>query len=113
MISNSGQQLLAIITEILDLAKADADRLMLAEEEIEIDEVGQLASQIVRDMAERADIDFASESAAPLPRIIGDPAKLTQILVNLLSNAIKFTEAGGKVRLKVEHRGGRGMTLRV
>jgi signal transduction histidine kinase len=113
MIGSSGQHLLAIITEILDLAKADAGRLMLAEEELEIEEVVQLASQIVRNMAERADIDFVSESAAPLPRIVGDPAKLTQILVNLLSNAIKFTEAGGKVRLKVEHRGWCGMTLRV
>ena len=113
MIGSSGQHLLAIITEILELAKADADRLMLAEEEIEIDDVTKLASQIVQDMAERADIDFISESAAPLPRIMGDPAKLTQILVNLLSNAIKFTAAGGSVRLNVEYRDGQGITLRV
>src|SRR5690348_14028559 len=99
MIGSSGQHLLAIITEILELAKADADRLMLAEEEIDLDDVTNLASQIVQDMAERADIDFISESITPLPRIIGDPAKLTQILVNLLSNAIKFTAAGGTVRL--------------
>ncbi|HEX3536214.1 MAG TPA: hybrid sensor histidine kinase/response regulator [Stellaceae bacterium] len=113
MIGSSGQHLLAIITEILDLAKADADRLMLADEEVDIEDVVRLASQIVQDMAERADIEFVSESAAQLPRIIADPAKLTQILVNLLSNAIKFTAAGGKVLLQVEHRLGRGITLRV
>src|SRR5690348_8154982 len=62
MIGSSGQHLLAIITEILELAKADADRLMLAEEEIDLDDVTKLASQIVQDMAERADIDFISES---------------------------------------------------
>src|SRR6266436_3651710 len=76
-------------------------------------EVVELGSSIVQDMARRAQIDFRSEIEAPLPPMIGDPAKLTQILVNLLSNAIKFTAPGGKVRLKVERPAHRGITLRV
>jgi signal transduction histidine kinase len=48
-----------------------------------------------------------------LPQVIGDPAKLTQILVNLLTNAIKFTQPGGRVQLKVERHAHRGMTFRV
>jgi two-component system cell cycle sensor histidine kinase PleC len=48
-----------------------------------------------------------------LPPVIGDPAKLTQILVNLLSNAVKFTPAGGRVRLSVEQQAEHGITFRV
>jgi signal transduction histidine kinase len=113
IIGTSGRHLLAIITDILDLAKADADKLLLAEEEVDLAEVAQLSSQIVQDMALRARIDFGSDIDEPLPAVVGDPAKLTQIVVNLLSNAVKFTPAGGKVRLKVERRARRGITLRV
>jgi two-component system cell cycle sensor histidine kinase PleC len=45
--------------------------------------------------------------------LIGDPAKLTQILVNLLSNAVKFTPPGGQVRLRVGQRAHRGITFQV
>jgi signal transduction histidine kinase len=113
IIGSSGRHLLAIITDILDLAQADADKLVLAEERVDLGEVVELGSSIVQDMARRAQIDFRSEIEAPLPPMIGDPAKLTQILVNLLSNAIKFTAPGGKVRLKVERPAHRGITLRV
>jgi two-component system cell cycle sensor histidine kinase PleC len=68
---------------------------------------------MVQDMARGAQVDFASETEALLPMVIGDAAKLTQILVNLLSNAIKFTQPGGKVRLKVERSERRGLTFRV
>jgi signal transduction histidine kinase len=113
IIGTSGRHLLAIITDILDLAKADADKLLLAEEEVDLAEVVKLSSQIVHEMAQRAQIQFDSEIEEPLPAIMGDPAKLTQIVVNLLSNAVKFTPPGGNVRLKVEHNGRRGITLRV
>ena len=113
IIGSSGKHLLAIITDILDLAQADADKLVLAEERVDLGEVVELGSSIVQDMARRAQIDFRSEIEAPLPAMIGDPAKLTQILVNLLSNAIKFTAPGGTVRLKVERPAQRGITLRV
>jgi len=113
IIGSSGKHLLAIITDILDLAQADADKLMLAEERVNLSEVVELGSSIVQDMARRAQIDFRSEIEGPLPTVFGDPAKLTQILVNLLSNAIKFTEPGGKVRLKVARPAQRGITFRV
>jgi signal transduction histidine kinase len=113
IIGTSGRHLLAIITDILDLAKADADKLFLSEEKVDLDEVVELGSQIVQDMARRAEIDFSTEIANPLPELVGDAAKLTQILVNLLSNAIKFTQPGGRVRLKIERRPHRGITFQV
>ena len=83
------------------------------EEQVEIGDVVELGSKIVQDMADRAQIEFVSEIDEHLPPMIGDPAKLTQILVNLLSNAVKFTAPGGQVRLKVEQRVHRGITFRV
>ena len=113
IIGTSGRHLLAIITDILDLAKADADKLFLAEEKVDLAEVVKLSSQIVHDMALQAQIDFDSDIDELLPPILGDSAKLTQILVNLLSNAVKFTPSGGKVRVAVERSANRGITLRV
>jgi signal transduction histidine kinase len=113
IIGDSGRHLLAIISDILDLSKADADRMMLAEERVEIEDVVELGSKIVEDMARRARIQFVSEIEEKLPPVIGDPAKLTQILVNLLSNAVKFTPPGGQVRLRVGQRAHRGITFQV
>src|SRR5437870_824117 len=79
IIGSSGRHLLAIITDILDLAQADADKLMLPEERVNLSEVVELGSSIVQDMARRAQIDFRSEIEGPLPTMLGDPAKLTQI----------------------------------
>ena len=113
IIGDSGRHLVAIITDILDLAKADADRLLLTEEQVEIAEIVELGSKIIEDMARRAQIEFVSEIKKPLPAMIGDPAKLTQILVNLLSNAVKFTAPGGTVRLTIEQPLSQGITFRV
>jgi signal transduction histidine kinase len=113
IIGDSGRHLLAIITDILDVSKADADRMMLAEERVAIEDVVELGSKIVEDMARRADIEFVSKMEDGLPPVVADPAKLTQILVNLLSNAVKFTAAGGKVHLSVEHRATHGIIFRV
>ena len=112
LIGDSGRHLLAIITDILELSKSDADRLQLAEERVEITEIVRLSAKIVEEMARRAQIQFASEVEEGLPSVIGDPAKLTQILVNLLSNAVKFTAPGGRVRLAVGQRQ-RGIIFRV
>ncbi len=111
IIGASGRHLLAIINDILDLAKADADKLSLVEEQVDLAEVVGLGSKIVQDIARQARIDFASEIVEPLPQVIGDPAKLTQILVNLLTNAIKFSDPGGRVRLKVEEAPDQGVTF--
>jgi signal transduction histidine kinase len=113
IIGASGHHLLAIINDILDTAKADADKLRLIEQKVDLAEVVGLGSQIVQDMARRAGIDFASEIEGPLPKVIGDPAKLTQILVNLLTNAIKFSQPGGRVRLKVGQAPHQGVTFSV
>jgi signal transduction histidine kinase len=101
IIGASGRHLLAIITDILDLAKSDANRLALAQEPVDVGRVVYLSSTIVQEMARKAQVEFVSEVEDGLPDLVGDQAKMTQILVNLLSNAIKFTAPGGMVRLNV------------
>src|SRR6266478_8871762 len=110
VIGDSGRHLLAIINDILDLARDEANRLIVAEEEVEIARVVDLSSRIVQELAVKAEVDFVSETEDFLPPVVADPAKLTQNLVNLLSNAVKFTAAGGKVHLSVEHRATHGIT---
>ena len=113
LIGDSGRHLLAIINDVLDLARADANRLVLAEEEVEIGEIVSLSSRIVQELAAKAAVDFVTEIEDFLPKVRGDTAKLTQILVNLLSNAIKFTPAGGRVSLKIARNPRDGLTFRV
>ena len=113
LIGDSGRHLLAIINDILDLARADANRLIVTEEEVEIRRVVDLSSRIVQELAVKAEVIFLTETDKCLPNVMGDTAKLTQILVNLLSNAIKFTPAGGTVCLKIAPARGGGLTFRV
>jgi signal transduction histidine kinase len=113
VMGDSFRHLLAIIFDILDLARADANRLVVVEEEVEIGEVVNLSSRIVQELAAKAAVDFVTEIDNCLPHVLGDTAKLTQILVNLLSNAIKFTPAGGRVFLKIKRNPQGGLTFRV
>jgi signal transduction histidine kinase len=113
VIGDSGRHLLAIINDILDLARADANRLVVAEEEVQISRVIALSTRIVQELAAKAEVDFVTEAEDFLPNVFGDPAKLTQILVNLLSNAIKFTPTGGSVRLRIGREPRGGLTFRV
>src|SRR6266446_1509516 len=112
VIGDSGRHLLAIINDILDLARADADRLVVAEEEVEIGRVVDLSSRIVQELAFKAEVDFVIETEDLLPNVLGDAAKLTQILVNLLSNSTKSTLAGGKVAAKLARQPQSRMLLR-
>jgi len=113
VIGDSGRHLLAIINDILDLARDEANRLVVAEEEVEIARVVDLSSKIVQELAGKAEVDFVTETEDFLPNVLGDTAKLTQILVNLLSNAIKFTPSGGRVCLSIGREPRGGLTFRV
>lgn len=101
-ILNSGKLLLSIINDILDFSKIDANRLKV--EHIRFSP-GDIIDQVVNINAERAyakNLDFIIEESPGLPHwCMGDPLRLSQILVNLLSNAIKFTYQG-QIKLIVD-----------
>ena len=101
-IQTSGDQLLNLINDILDLAKIEAGKMQVRVEEFSIHDVYEGLLNMFRPLAERKNIDLRSQVAADIRLLRQDPGKLQQILSNLLSNAIKFTPEGGRVLLKAE-----------
>ncbi len=99
-IHESGQHLLDLINDILDLSKIESGTDELYEEMIEIPEVIRSALKLAGRRAEQGGIKLELNIPDRLPALRADERKLKQILVNLLSNAVKFTDAGGEVRLR-------------
>ena len=102
----SGVHLLAIINDILDLAKIDAGKLELCESEIAVPELVEAVLAIVRGRADAGELTLGVTLADDLPHLHGDPRAVKQMLINLLSNAIKFTEPGGQVTISASFEGG-------
>ncbi len=113
VILRSGETLLAIINDILDLSKIEAGQLTLESVPLEpaaiVDDVIMLFSE----RAASKGLDLAARVAPDVPfRVKGDPVRLTQILSNLVSNALKFTETGG-VSVRLERGAAGGLVLSV
>ena len=100
-IHESGLHLLSLINDILDLSKVESGEDELYEDDIEILDVTKSVLVLVKGRAHKGGVVLETDLAEELPMLRADERKLKQILVNLLSNAIKFTEAGGKVGLRV------------
>ena len=105
MVQISADSLMGLLNDILDFSKIEARKLELEATEFDL---AQVVDDLVRAHALRAHekgLELACHVAADVPTgLVGDPARLRQILVNLLSNAIKFTEAG-EVVLEVQLEG--------
>ncbi len=94
-IKTSGESLLEIINEILDISKIEADKLELEEIEFSIREVLEKIVNLLSVKVFQEKLEFVCEISPNLPDIlIGDPLRIRQILINLISNAVKFTEEG-------------------
>ncbi len=101
-IRSSGEQLLALINDILDLAKIEAGKMEVRLSEFSIYDVCEGLLTMFRPMAEKKNIDMRGALAPDVPLLRQDVVKFRQILSNLLSNAVKFTPEGGRVLLKAE-----------
>ena len=95
-ILKSGQHLLSLINDILDMAKIEAGKLTLHYEEVSLKEVVDDAARLMRGKIEEAGLKLAID-AAPLPHIEADHRGLKQVILNLISNAVKFTPEGGDI----------------
>jgi signal transduction histidine kinase/DNA-binding response OmpR family regulator len=94
-IHQSGEALLSLINDILDFSKIEADRLELESHAFDLRECIERALDLVAPRAADKRLDLAYLVQDPVPEaIVGDAARLRQILINLLSNAVKFTERG-------------------
>jgi signal transduction histidine kinase/putative methionine-R-sulfoxide reductase with GAF domain len=96
-IHSSGQHLLAVINDILDLSKVEAGKLTLTLQPVDVGEVVQDSLTLVEGEATARGLRLASAVPAGLPPALADPVRLKQILSNLLSNAVKFTPEAGVV----------------
>lgn len=96
-IHDSGHHLLALIGDVLDVAKIEAGKEELNEQWIEVDSLLQSSVQKIRHQAESKNITLSLETAEGLPALWGDERRLVQVFVNLLGNAVKFTDPGGRI----------------
>ncbi|MEH1915709.1 response regulator [Nostoc sp.] len=95
IISLSGKHLLALINDVLEMSKIEADQLQLTENSFDLHQLIHSIRDMVVLKALEKGIDLITEQHPSVPRYVyGDESKLLQILLNLLSNAIKFTTTG-------------------
>ncbi|HEY4940373.1 MAG TPA: ATP-binding protein [Rhizomicrobium sp.] len=112
-INDSGNHLLAIINDILDLAKAEAGKLTLQEDDIDLVRCLDDAVRMCRGRAAAGGVDLAFSAAGESIHACVDERIMRQIVLNLLTNAIKFTREGGHVELSVEADPRAGIFIRV
>jgi signal transduction histidine kinase len=112
-ILSSGQHLLSVISDVLDLSKIEAGKTVLNEQEFDPHAVIRSSVTLVMGQARSQHIDIVMEVSEQLELLRGDQRALMQILVNLLSNAVKFTPDGGKVTLRAWSRRESGHVFQV
>jgi PAS domain S-box-containing protein len=105
-IAASGEHLLGIINDILDVSKLEAGKLDLIEESIDLAQAIQDLLRLVEQKARAGKVYIETGIEPGLPRLVADSRKVKQILLNLLTNAIKFSPPGGMVEIAVRVQAG-------
>ncbi|HYD49292.1 MAG TPA: response regulator, partial [Terriglobales bacterium] len=100
-IRDSGQHLLSLINDILDLSRIGADKLELELADIEIDSVCESVVRMIREPASRKSLRVSFSSDSRVKTVRADARRLKQMPINLLGNAVKFTADGGAIGLEV------------
>lgn len=101
VLQSSGEMLLAIINDVLDLSKVEAGQVELEIVPIDLELFLSRTREIVMERARQKGLDFVIDVRDGVPEhFYGDPARLRQVLVNLIDNGVKFTETG-EVRLSI------------
>jgi two-component system cell cycle sensor histidine kinase PleC len=100
-IHSSGQHLLMLINEILDLSRVEAGRYELQEESVSLAGLAEDCRHLLSIRAQKRDIKIKEFIEPNLPRVWVDERAIRQVVLNLLTNAIKFTPQGGHVTIKV------------
>src|SRR5216684_17732 len=98
-IHSSGEHLLQLINDILDLSKVEAGQMELQLQPLELGSLIDEARATVEPLAQSKSIALNAEPGPEL-HLIADAAKVKQMLLNLLSNAIKFTPNGGRIQIR-------------
>lgn len=101
-IKNSGEHLLHVINDILDLSTIEVGRRRLNKESLDFRDIVLECDLMVTEKAARKEIDYVTDVPDELPFIAADERALKQILLNILSNAVKFTPEGGQINLEAK-----------
>jgi len=100
-VQRSGEHLLLLIDDMLDLARIEAGKVELYPDDMDLGSLLRIVTDIIRIEAQRKRLDFGYETVGSLPRVVrADEKRLRQVLLNLLNNAVKFTQQG-KVDMRV------------
>ncbi len=108
IIHSSGEHLLALINDILDVSKIESGKFELHPELIEVDDICKSSLTFINQLANKKSITVNYSLSPASSRIFADPKRLKQILVNLLNNAVKFTPEKGTINLEVQTDSARG-----
>jgi signal transduction histidine kinase len=91
----AAEHLLALINDILDLARIEAGKMPLHVTQVPVADVVREVAQQIEPMVRKKQLDFVTDVSPDTPALITDRTKVKQVLLNLLSNAVKFTTKGG------------------
>ena len=109
----SGEQLLALINDILDISKIESGKADLVFEHVDLAQVVETAIKLVRDPMKRDGPEIVTEIDPNLPLVLADERRMRQVMINLISNAVKFTPSEGMVTISVEWLGSEGLSVAV
>lgn len=98
-IHTSGEHLLGVINDILDLSKIEADKMELVPEPVRLAEIVAGVATVMKGITDKRRIVVKADIPSDLPEVSADPVRVKQILYNLLSNAVKFSPDGSAVRV--------------
>ncbi|ASY69160.1 sensor histidine kinase [Sinorhizobium fredii USDA 205] len=112
-IHRSGEHLLNLINEILDLSRIEAGRYELNEEAVNLAEIAEDCIGMVQLRARGKNITIGSQFETAMPSVWVDEKAIRQVALNLLSNAVKFTSAGGEITVKVGWTAGGGQYISI
>lgn len=101
-IERSGQHLLELINDVLDLAKIEAGKMDLQLEPTDIQGICEASLAFIRQQAHQKQIKLTSQVPPRIGKVLVDERRIRQVLINLLSNAVKFTPEGGEVWIEVQ-----------
>jgi len=104
-IHESGQHLLQVVNDILDMSKIEAGKFKIVREPFAVKPLIDLCCEVTRQEADKKEIRLSVDAMPGLPELAADKRAVKQMLLNLISNAIKFTDPGGLVRVSARIQG--------
>ncbi len=112
-IHTSGEHLMSLLNDLLDLSKIEAGKMELTFSEVDLNDVVQQCLAIMQPQASQGRIIVRTSLPLSLPKVVADLRSVRQVVLNLMSNAIKFTDPGGQIIVSTLYEPSGEVSLRV